>query len=262
MRRLACAAALMLVVVVIGSQSKALPDLKGRSIRAVAANLYAPLSFTDPATNKGAGLEYDLVNEIGRRLNARIAWSAAPWNALLQSVHEGRYDVGASGITITEDRKELVDFSDPYLVSQQLMLVRADEARFSSAKELAADAKLLIGAQTGAASFYAAAYNMLDGDEHSPRIKLFASIPLAVKALLGGDVDCVLAEAAAARGFAAANPGKLKLVGEALARESIGLVFTPGSDLTSAFNAAIKSMKDDGTLDRLATKWFYRYAGP
>ncbi|HET6485992.1 MAG TPA: ABC transporter substrate-binding protein, partial [Spirochaetia bacterium] len=191
-----------------------------------------------------------------------ITWSKTGWSDLLKSVHEGRYDIAANGITITADRKEQVDFSDPYLVSEQRMVARSDEGRFSSAAQLGSGTTLLIGAQTGAAGFYAAAYNVLDGDEKSARIKLFPSAALAVKALLAGTVDCVLLEEAAARGFVNAGGGKLKVVGEALAREPLGLAVTPGSELTASIDAAIRSMKDDGTLERLATRWFYEKGTP
>lgn len=245
---------------VLGAQSKGLPDLKGRGIRVVTEGGYPPLSFLDPGSGKPGGLDSDLLAEIAKRLNARLTWSKAPWSELLKSVHEGRYDIAANGITITADRKELVDFSDPYLVSEQRMVARADEGRFSNAAQLGSGAALLIGAQTGAAGFYAAAYNVLDGDEKSARIKLFPSATLAVKALLAGGVDCILLEGVAARGFVGASAGKLKVVGEALAHEPLGFAITPGSELTATVNAALRTMKEDGTLDRLATRWFYERA--
>ena len=58
---------------------------------------------------------------------------------MIQAVRDGQYDIGMDGITITDERKKQVDFSDPYMVSQQFMLVRADESRFTDAKSFAAD---------------------------------------------------------------------------------------------------------------------------
>jgi polar amino acid transport system substrate-binding protein len=250
-------AALVLLAAPAAAQS--LPDLKGRTIKAVTENGYAPFDFKDPSTGKGVGFDYDLVTEIARRLNAKVSWTVGAWNTLLSDVHDGRFDLAADGITITTDRKELVDFTDPYLVSQQLILARAEEARFAGPTDLGANAKLLLGAQAGSAAFYAAAYNVLTGDEKSPRIKTFDTVGRAVKALLSGDVDCVLAEATAARGYVAANASRLKIVGDAFAKESLALVLTPGSTLTAAVNLALKAMRDDGTIDRLATKWLYLY---
>ena len=126
-----------------------LPDLKGRTIVAVTEDAYMPLNFVDPKTGKSVGWEYDAVNEIGKRLNARIEWKLSSWDTMIQSVRDGQFDVGMDGITITDERKTQVDFSDPYIVSQQFMLVKAEETRFADAQAFAADPKLLVGAQAG-----------------------------------------------------------------------------------------------------------------
>jgi ABC-type amino acid transport substrate-binding protein len=167
--------------------------------------------------------------------------------------------VGMDGITITEERGQQVDFSDPYMVSQQFMLVRADETRFATPEEFAADADLLIGSQSGTTNFYVAVYEILDGDEANPRIKLLENFGAAVQALISGDVDLVLMDAASSRGYIGANPDKLKLVGEPLGTEEFGFIFTPGSDLVAPFNAAIETMKQDGFLEHLNTCWFFMY---
>jgi polar amino acid transport system substrate-binding protein len=236
-----------------------LPDLKGRTVIAVTENAYTPLNFADPKTGQGIGWEYDAFNEIAKRLNLKVEWKLSSWDTMIQGVQQGLYDVGMDGISITDERKGQVDFSDPYMVSKQFMLVRKSESRFQNAKELAADPKLLIGAQAGTTNFYVAVYTVLDGDEKNPRIKLFETFGASVQALISGDVDCVLMDAASSRGYIGANPDKLKVVGEALGTEEFGFIFKPGSDLVAPFNAAIKSMKDDGTIDRLNTKWFYEY---
>ena len=93
-------------------------------------NAYTPLNFVDPATGKAVGWEYDAVNEICRRLNCVVDWKLSSWDAMIPAVKDGQFDVGMDGITINDERKTQVDFSDPYMTSQQFMLVRADEARF------------------------------------------------------------------------------------------------------------------------------------
>ena len=145
------------------------------------------------------------------------------------------------------------------MTSQQFMLVRADEDRFSTPAEFAANPDLLIGSQTGTTNFYTAVYNVLDGDEANPRIKLFENFGATVQALLTGDVDMVLMDAASSRGYIGANPDKLKIVGDPLGTEEFGFIFTPKSDLVAPFNAAIQTMKDDGFLEHLNTRWFFLY---
>ncbi len=241
------------------AQTKAMPDLKGRTIRAVTENAFTPLNFVDPKTGKAMGWEYDAVNEIGKRLNAKIVWNICSWDTMIQAIRDGQYDVGMDGISITDERKKQVDFSDPYMVSQQFMLVRKSESRFKNAAEFNANPKLLIGSQAGTTNFYVAVYNVLDGKEDNPRIKLFETFGATVQALLAGDVDCVLMDAASSRGYVGANPEKLKVVGDPLGTDNYGFIFKLGSDLVAPFNAAIAAMKADGTLDKLTTKWFYDY---
>jgi polar amino acid transport system substrate-binding protein len=259
-KALSTALALAIMAGLAFAQTSAkLPDLKGRTIVAVTENAYTPLNFVDAKTGKAMGWEYDCVNEIARRLNAKVVWKVTAWDTMIQAVRDGQFDVGMDGITINDDRKKQVAFSDPYMVSQQFMLVRADEKRFTDEKSFGADPKLLIGSQAGTTNFYTAVYSVLDGDEKNKRIKLFETFGAAVQALIAGDVDMVLMDAASSKGYIGANPNKLKVVGGPLGTEEFGFIFKPGSDLVKPFNAAIAAMKADGTLDRLNTKWFFEY---
>ena len=234
-----------------------LPDLAGRTVVAVTGNDYTPLNFIDPATGKSVGWEYDAVNEICRRLNCVVDWQVTSWDAMIQAVAEGQFDVGMDGITINAERAQVIDFSTPYMTSQQFMLVRADEERFTDPAAFGADAELLVGAQAGTTGFYTAVYDILDGDEANPRIILLENFGATVQALITGDVDMVLVDAASGRGYVGANPEKLKIVGGALASEDFGFIFTPDSDLTEAFNAAIATMRKDGFLNFLSARWFF-----
>jgi polar amino acid transport system substrate-binding protein len=241
------------------AQSGSVPDLKGRTVRAVTANDSTPLSFTDPKTGKPVGWEYDAVNEMAKRLNAKVAWNVTSWDTMIQAIRDGQFDIGMDGMTITEERGKLVAFSDPYMKSQQLMLARKDEIRFTGPKDFAGNDRLIIGSQAGTAGFYAAAYNVLDGNEQNPRIKLFGTSGAAVHALIAKDVDSVILDAATGKGYIEANPDTLKIIGDALTSEDFGFIFKLGSDLVAPFNAALKSLKDDGTLDTLTNKWFTVY---
>ncbi len=236
-----------------------LPDLGGRTVKAVTENAYTPLNFADPKTGEGIGWEYDAFNEIAKRLNLKVEWRLSSWDTMIQAVREGQFDVGMDGITITEEREEQIDFSDPYMTAQQFMLVRADEDRFSDAASFAADNTLFVGAQAGTTNFYTAVYEILDGNEANPRIKLLETFGATVQALKSGDVDLVLMDKTSAAGYMGASPAAFKLVGEALGTEDFGFIFPPGSDLVAPVNAAIQSMRDDGTIDALNQKWFYEY---
>jgi polar amino acid transport system substrate-binding protein len=259
MKRLGIVGAAALLLTGLATQAAELPDLGGRTIRAVTENAYVPLNFADPKTGEGIGWEYDAFNEIAKRLNAKVDWNLASWDTMIQAVREGQFDVGMDGITITDERKTQVDFSEPYMVSEQYMLVRADEDRFTDAKSFAANEELLVGAQAGTTNFYTAVYNVLDGDEANPRIRLFDTFGASVQALKAGDVDLVLMDKTSAAGYIGASPDTFKIVGEPLGREEFGFIFTPGSDLVEPVNAAIRSMQEDGTIEALNRKWFYEY---
>jgi polar amino acid transport system substrate-binding protein len=236
-----------------------LPDLGGREVVVVTENAYPPLQFVAPGTGEAIGWEYDAMAEIARRLNMSVTYANVSWDAMIPAVSEGQYDIGMTGITIREDRAEQVDFSDPYMRSEMFMLVRADEDRFADAAGFAALEDGLVGAQAGTTPFYVAVYDLLDGNEANPRIKLFETFGASVQALRSGDVDLVLTDGTAGEGYVRANPDAFKLVGEPLGTEDFGFIFPKGSDLVAPVNAAIAELKADGTFDALNTKWFLEY---
>jgi polar amino acid transport system substrate-binding protein len=236
-----------------------MPDLGGRTIKAVTENAYTPLNFADPKTGEGIGWEYDAFNEIAKRLNLKVEWNLASWDTMIEAVRQGQFDVGMDGITINDERRKQVDFSDPYMVSQQLMLVRADEDRFTEAESFAESEDYLVGAQAGTTNFYVAVYNLLDGNEQNPRIKLFETFGASVQALKNGDVDVVLMDATSAKGYMGASPNSFKIIGEPLGTEEFGFIFPPGSNLVGPINAALLAMAEDGTIEKLNQKWFFEY---
>ncbi len=235
-----------------------LPNLEGREIVIATENAYPPLQFMD-ADGNAVGWEYDAMVEVAKRLNATITYETISWDAMIPAVSEGQFDMGMTGITIREDRAEVVDFSDSYMTSEMAMLVHGDEERFMDAASFAADADLLVAAQPGTTPFYVAVYDVLDGDEANPRVQLFETFGAGVAALRNGDVDLVLTDGVAAAGYVEASDGGLKVVGEKLGTEDFGFIFPKGSDLVEPINAAIADMQADGTMDALNTYWFLEY---
>lgn len=236
-----------------------LPDLEGREVVVVTENAYPPLQFVEPGTGNAIGWEYDAMAEIAERINITVVYENTSWDAMIPAVSEAQYDLGMTGITIRDDRKEKVDFSDSYMTSEMVMLVRGDEERFADAASFAADAELLMAAQPGTTPFYVGVYEVLDGDEANPRIIKFETFGAGVAALRSGDVDLVLTDGTAGNGYVAASDGALKIVGDKLGTEDFGFIFPKGSDLVAPINAAIADMQKDGTIDALNTKWFLDY---
>ncbi len=232
-----------------------LPDLGGRGVTVVTENAYPPLQFMDSAGN-AVGWEYDAMAEIAKRINIAVEYETISWDAMIPAVSEGQFDLGMTGITIRDDRAEVVDFSKPYMRSEMVMMVRGDEERFTDAASFAANADLFMAAQPGTTPFYVGVYDVLDGDEQNPRIKLFETFGAGVQALRAGDVDLVLTDGTAGEGYVSASEGGLKIVGEKLGTEDFGFIFPKGSDLVEPINAAIASMNEDGTIEALNKKWF------
>ncbi|MBB3135227.1 polar amino acid transport system substrate-binding protein [Rhizobium pisi] len=258
-RRTVLASFAALALAPLTASAAGLPDLGGKSVVIVTENAYPPLQFVDPKSGKAIGWEYDAMNEIAKRLNFKVEYQNTSWDAMIQAVSDGQYNIGMTGITIKEDRKQKVDFSDPYMRSQQFMLVRGDEKRFTDAKSFGGFKDGLVGAQPGTTPFYTAVYEVLDGNEQNPRIKLFETFGATVQALKAGDVDVVLTDGTAGKGYVDASNGALKLIGEPLGTEDFGFIFPKGSDLVAPVNAAISALKADGTLDALNKKWFLDY---
>ena len=249
----------VLVLSAFAAFAQELPDLGGRKVVVVTENAYFPLQFVDPASGNPVGWEYDAVAELAKKLNFTVEYQNTSWDAMIQAVSDAQYDMGMTGITIKDDRKAKVDFSDPYMTSEIFMLVRGDESRFAEGKAFAADEKLLVGAQPGTSPFYVAVYEILDGNEQNPRIKLFETFAATVEALKAGDVDLVLTDSAAGNAIAGGSGGALKLVGDPLQAEDFGFIFPKGSDLVAPINAGIAALKADGTLGAVTKKWFVDY---
>lgn len=235
-----------------------LPDLAGKEIAVVTENAYPPLQFVQDGV--AMGWEYDAVAEIAKRLNLTVTYENISWDAMIPAVSEGQFDMGMTGITIRDDRKEKVDFSEPYMRSEMVMLVRGDEDRFTDAASFAANPDLLMAAQPGTTPFYVGVYEVLDGNEANPRIKMFETFGAGVQALRNGDVDMSLTDSTGGAGYVAASEGKLKIIGDKLGAEDFGFIFPKGSDLVAPINAAIAEMQADGTMDALNKKWFVDFS--
>jgi polar amino acid transport system substrate-binding protein len=258
MKLTAWAAGLALGLSAATAFAQDVPDLGGREVVVVTENAYPPLQFLD-ASGAAVGWEYDAMAEIAKRLNITVKYETISWDAMIPAVSEGQFDMGMTGITIRDDRKDKVDFSDAYMRSEMLMMVRGDEARFTDAASFGANPDLLMAAQPGTTPFYVGVYEVLDGNEENARIVKFETFGAGLEALKAGDVDLVLSDSTAANGYVAASEGGLKIIGAPLGAEDFGFIFPKGSDLVAPLNAAIAALKADGTLDALNTKWFLEY---
>lgn len=234
-----------------GGPQSGLPDLEGRKIRIAVENAYMPFNYIDPATGEPTGWDYDAWAEICERINCTPKYIETSWETMIQAVSDGQFDAAADGITITDERKRIVDFSDGYISVDQRLLVRKGEDRFGSVEDIQNDESIKIGTQTGTTNYETAVE--LFGDK---RIQAFEQFPFAVEALINQDVDVVIMDETAGQGYVGTNAEKLELVGDPIVSDELGFCFPKGSDLVEPINAALAAMRADGTLDELADKYF------
>ena len=256
-RLLALMLVLMLVVSGVMAQDDTedpeLPDLEGRTVTVAIENAYPPFNYLDE-DGEPVGWDYDALEEICARLNCVPEFIEASWDGMILAVSEGEFDMAADGITITEERAEVVDFSNGYVTLEQVLLVKNGEDRFSTVAEFVADESLTLGVQPGTTNFFTAEELLGEGNS---RIITFDTFQIAVLALIAGDIDAAIMDNVAGQGYVGANPDAVSMVDDPItAQEALGFIFPLGSDLVEPFNAALASMEEDGTLLELNLMWF------
>ena len=248
---------LMLVVVVLllalaavnVIAQEGLPDLGGATVTVAVENAYPPFNFLNDS-GEAVGWDYDVVTEICVRINCVPEFVQASWEGMIVAVGNGEFDVAADGITITEERDEIVDFSEGYAQIIQRLMTRVGEDRFATVEEFAAG-DYTIGVQLATTNFLTA--QELVGED---RIVGYSDFPSAVQALIAGDVDAVIIDDVAGQGYAGENAEVLQLMSDIIkADEELGFVFAPESELVEPFNAALRSMITDGTMDTINAAW-------
>ncbi len=235
----------------LGSAADAIVDLGCREVTVAIENAYLPFNYVDAETGIPGGWDYDAWDEICTRLHCTPVYVEAAWDGMIQAVADGQFDAAADGITITEDRAQIVDFSIGYVNIDQRLLVRVDETRINSIEDIVNDSSLRLGTQTGTTN-YETATTYLPED----RIQAFEQFPFAVQALVSGDIDAVIIDETAGQGYLGENADLLKLVGPSMSSDQLGFIFPKGSDLVDPVNEALRAMMADGTLAALNTKYF------
>ena len=237
----------------------ALPDLGGRVVVVAVEDDFPPFDYVVPGTGKPGGWDYDAIREIGRRLNFRPEFREIAWDSMIQGVVTGQFDMAANGITVTPERARVVDYSTPYAHVRQRLMVRAGEKRFASLDEFARAPGARLGAQKDNTNYTRA--EDLVGPARTVAYDDFGDL---VQALINGDLDAVIIDDIGGQGYVGANAGRLRLLDGALNAQDLAMIFTRGSALRPAVDAALGAMRADGSLARLNSAWFspgFRAAG-
>jgi polar amino acid transport system substrate-binding protein len=235
----------------LGSAETAIVDLNCREISIAVENAYPPFNYVSTTTGKPGGWDYDTFSEICTRLHCKPVFKEVAWESLIQSVSNKLEDIGGDGITVTDERKEVVDFSKGYIQIEQRLLVRKGETRFKTMDEFAKNDKYILGTQSGTTNYETAVTYLPES-----RIKAFEQIGFVVQSLINGDVDAVLMDQVVGLGYMGTNADKVELLTEPIISQDLAFAFAKGSDLVDPINQAIDAMKADGWLDTVNQKYF------
>lgn len=229
----------------------AMPDLNGQEITVAVTHDYLPFNYVALESGEPGGWDYELLDAICDLINCMPRFVVSEWETMIQDVSESKFDMAAEGITITKERKEIVDFSNSYLDIKQRMLINADEERFADFRGFLADTTLIVGALSDSTNLDVAID--LVGES---RIRALETLPELVEALTSGEVDVVLLDDVGGSGYTGFQADQVKFMKESLTTEELGFVYPKRSDLVRPFNLALLELANDGTLDALAQKYF------
>jgi len=191
------------------------------------------------------GIDVDTAKAIAEKLGLELQIDDMDFDAALLSVQQGKADIVMAGVTVTDERKAVMDFSDSYATGIQSIIVPND-SDIASPDDLAGKK---IGTQRGTTGYI---YCSDDFGEDS--VVAYDNGLTAVQALNNGQVDAVVIDNAPAKEYVAANPG-LKVLDTSYAEEDYAIGMAKGSALEDAVNKALEELKADGTLQSIVDKY-------
>ena len=214
---------------------------------------YAPMEYME--NEKVVGFSHDVLDAAAKSQNVKLEFVNTPFKGLFANVDKGDSDIGLASITINDERKQQLDFSEPYFEATQMIVVT--DRNISTVKSFA-DLKTR-SASVQAATSGDLILQDLQGKD-SQNIKRFETMPLAFKELESGGVDAVVGDSSVVGYYVSQNPNaKLHtLVDPSFVREQYGFAFKKGRNdgLREAINKGLSQIKTDGTYDKIHTQWF------
>lgn len=214
---------------------------------------YAPMEYME--NNQVVGFSHDVLDAAAKSQNVKLEFVNTPFEGLFANVDKGDSDIGLASITINDERKQQLDFSDPYFEATQMIV---------TTERTAAEIKSFADLKERTASVQAATSGDLILQElqgkASQNIKRFETMPLAFKELESGGVDAVVGDSSVVAYYAQQNPNaKLTtLVDPTFVKEQYGFAFKKGRNdgLREAINKGLAQIKSDGTYNKIHAQWF------
>ena len=224
-----------------------------KEVYVVASDIsWPPFEWKDEAGNY-VGFDLDVMRAIADLEGYKIEIKDIAFDSIIAGVIAGKYDIGASGFTITDKREEVIDFSQAYWKSDQAVLVRGDSGL--NIVTALRDGRS-VGAQRGTTGADWIQTNLIDRGEKI-ELKLYETYPLAVLDLINGNLDAVIQDEPASK-ISVAKEEAIAISGILVTGEEFGFLVQQGDPygLLIKINAAIKELQASGEWDKLVTEYF------
>ncbi|MBN2324221.1 MAG: basic amino acid ABC transporter substrate-binding protein [Spirochaetes bacterium] len=211
---------------------------------------WPPMEYVDASSKKIVGFDIDLMAEIAKAGGFTYEFKNTAWDGIFAGLSSGKYDAVMSSVTITEERKKEMDFSNPYINAGQILVV----PNASKGVEVLADlAGKTVGAQIGTTGSFEV--EKVGG----VTLKTYDEIGLAFEDLVNGRIDGVVADTPVAADFALQNEsykGKLKIVGDSFTEEYYGIAVKKGNTkVLEAINRGIDKVVGSAAYNKVEDKW-------
>ncbi len=206
---------------------------------------FKPYEFID-ANGKITGIDVEIMEAICKKLGKELKIENIAFDSIIPAVVSGKADIGVAGMTVTEDRKRSVDFSESYVTAYQVIIVKKD----SPIKGLADFAGKRVGVQLGTTG------DTLVTAQKGAVVERYSKGAEAVESAIQGKVDAVVIDNEPAKNFVARNADKLVILPARLSEESYAMALKKGNtELLNQINTAIAELKADGTLAAILAKY-------
>ncbi|WP_054708348.1 transporter substrate-binding domain-containing protein [Bacillus sp. JCM 19041] len=212
-------------------------------------NNFVPFEFIDIETNELIGFDIDLMNAIAEEAGFEVNFHQMDFSGALSGIEQGSYDAAINGMSITEERKENIDFSDPYYESGLVLAVAEDNDTIQSIDDL--DSSTTVSTRLSSTS-----QTYLD-ENTDAEVDAYPEITEAYQALITGHVDAALYDMPNVQYFIQQQgEGSMKVVGDLLTGEDYGIAFPKGSDLVEPVNEALATLMENGTYGDIYEEYF------
>jgi glutamine transport system substrate-binding protein len=224
--------------------------VSAETLRVVTDPSFVPFEMMDQETGEMVGFDMSIIREVADRAGFEVDLNTMDFNGIIPALQSRSVDIAIAGITITEEREEIVDFSDPYYDSGLRLLVRESNSDVSEFDDLEGKK---IGTKIGSTSYDYLTANLEADDGVTP----YPGSADMYMALMSGAIDAVFYDAPNVGYFARTKgKGKVKTVGALYEGQQYGIALVSGSEWVDEVNSALASMKEDGTYKEIYEEWF------